>query len=95
MKIAFVHQPWNDPTPPIRGGSIPIWIDRVARELASRCEVAVIGTGRGRRVERDRDGGVDYVRLPARLTRAECDFIAEALIAAAETVMGTPRAYGT
>lgn len=35
------------------------------------------------------------VRLPARLTRAECDFIAEALIAAAETVMGTPRAYGT
>ncbi|TNF18728.1 MAG: aminotransferase class I/II-fold pyridoxal phosphate-dependent enzyme [Rhodobacteraceae bacterium] len=35
------------------------------------------------------------VRLPARLTRAECDFIAEALVAAAETVMGQSRAYGT
>ncbi|WP_323767751.1 DegT/DnrJ/EryC1/StrS family aminotransferase [Marinovum sp.] len=35
------------------------------------------------------------VRLPARLTRAECDFVAEALIAAALTVMGETRAYGT
>lgn len=35
------------------------------------------------------------VRLPARLTRADCDFIAEALIAAAEAVMGETRAYGT
>lgn len=35
------------------------------------------------------------VRLPARLTRAECDVVAEALIAAAESVMGETRAYGT
>lgn len=35
------------------------------------------------------------VRLPARLTRAECDAIADALIAAAAAVMGAPRAYGT
>ncbi|MGY3436337.1 MULTISPECIES: DegT/DnrJ/EryC1/StrS family aminotransferase [unclassified Marinovum] len=35
------------------------------------------------------------VRLPARLTREECDYIADALIGAAESVMGAPRAYGT
>lgn len=35
------------------------------------------------------------VRLPARLTRAELDFIAEALIDAAEEVMTPRQAYGT
>ncbi|MEX5727015.1 dTDP-4-amino-4,6-dideoxygalactose transaminase [Rhodovulum iodosum] len=35
------------------------------------------------------------VRLPARLTRPELDFIADALIAAAEDVKDQPRAYGT
>jgi len=35
------------------------------------------------------------VRLPVRLTRAELDFIAEALLAAAEDVQGETRAYGT
>ena len=35
------------------------------------------------------------VRLPVRLTRAELDFIADALIAAAEDVKGETRAYGT
>ncbi|WP_442920382.1 DegT/DnrJ/EryC1/StrS family aminotransferase [Marinovum sp. 1_MG-2023] len=35
------------------------------------------------------------VRLPARLTRAECDFVADALITAADQVMGARRAYGT
>ncbi|MFW5654629.1 MAG: DegT/DnrJ/EryC1/StrS family aminotransferase [Roseicyclus sp.] len=36
------------------------------------------------------------VRLPARLQRPDLDFIAEALLAAAEDVMGeAPRAYGT
>ncbi|MBE0452099.1 DegT/DnrJ/EryC1/StrS family aminotransferase [Roseovarius autotrophicus] len=35
------------------------------------------------------------VRLPARLTRAECDVIAGALLAAADTVTGARRAYGT
>jgi dTDP-4-amino-4,6-dideoxygalactose transaminase len=35
------------------------------------------------------------VRLPARLTRAECDVIAETLLVAAETVTGGRRAYGT
>lgn len=35
------------------------------------------------------------VRLPARLTQQDHDFIADALIAAAEDVMGPPRAYGT
>jgi dTDP-4-amino-4,6-dideoxygalactose transaminase len=34
-------------------------------------------------------------RLPARLTRAELDVIADALVMAAEDVMGAPRAYGT
>ncbi|WP_101065423.1 DegT/DnrJ/EryC1/StrS family aminotransferase [Roseovarius salinarum] len=34
-------------------------------------------------------------RLPARLTRPELDTIADALIMAAEDVMGQPRAYGT
>jgi len=35
------------------------------------------------------------VRLPVRLTKAELDFIADALIAAAEDVKGEVRAYGT
>ena len=35
------------------------------------------------------------VRLPARLTRPELDFIADALTTAAEAVMGERRAYGT
>jgi len=35
------------------------------------------------------------VRLPARLTRAECDAIAGALVAAAAAVTGARRAYGT
>ena len=35
------------------------------------------------------------VRLPVRLTRPELDFIAEALLAAAEDVQGEARAYGT
>ena len=34
-------------------------------------------------------------RLPARLTRRELDFIANALLSAAESVMEQPRAYGT
>lgn len=34
-------------------------------------------------------------RLPARLTLAECDAVAEILLRAAETVMGEQRAYGT
>lgn len=35
------------------------------------------------------------VRLPARLTPEDCDFIADALVSAAEAVMGEARAYGT
>lgn len=35
------------------------------------------------------------VRLPARLTRAECDMVADALIGAAHDVMAEERAYGT
>jgi len=35
------------------------------------------------------------VRLPARLTRSELDFIAEALIGAADEAMTPRRAYGT
>ena len=36
-----------------------------------------------------------YVRLPARLTVAECDLIAEAILRAAQEVMGNLRAFGT
>ncbi|WP_317057657.1 DegT/DnrJ/EryC1/StrS family aminotransferase [Roseovarius rhodophyticola] len=35
------------------------------------------------------------VRLPARLSREELDIISEALVMAAQDVMGIPRAYGT
>ena len=35
------------------------------------------------------------VRLPARLTLAECDLIAQALVRAAQDVMGNLRAFGT
>jgi len=35
------------------------------------------------------------VRLPARLAKADLDFIAEALLAAAEDIKADARAYGT
>jgi hypothetical protein len=35
------------------------------------------------------------VRLPARLTAAELDYIADALVGAAAAAMDAPRAYGT
>jgi hypothetical protein len=35
------------------------------------------------------------VRLPVRLTKAELDFIADALLDAATEVFGEARAYGT
>ena len=43
MKVALVHQPWNDPTPPVQSGSIAIWIDKVAALLAPHCEVVIYG----------------------------------------------------
>ena len=35
------------------------------------------------------------VRLPARLTQADCDFIADVLVSAASQAMTPERAYGT
>ncbi len=66
MKVALVHQPWNDPTPPVESGSIAIWIDRVAARLAREHGVEVVVYGRNRSggwQEETRDGVTDC-RVP-------------------------------
>ncbi len=41
MRVAFVHQPWNEAGPPVESGSVAIWVYQVARRLARSCQVTV------------------------------------------------------
>ena len=43
MRIALVHQPWDDADPDRRDGSLAIWTWEVGRRLAQRHEVHVFG----------------------------------------------------
>lgn len=46
MRVAFINQPWNRITPPIRTGSVAIWTYHVANRLAGRHSVALYGRGK-------------------------------------------------
>lgn len=52
------------PVPPVRGGAIQTYIDAVAPLLAKEHEVTVLGRTDPSLPERDRKGGVAYVRVP-------------------------------
>ncbi len=66
MKVAFVSQPIDSiDLPPVRGGSITIWIYHVARELAKDCDVIVYGKKDGYLKKIVFDEGVEYRLLPS------------------------------
>ncbi|UJS17828.1 MAG: glycosyltransferase family 4 protein [Candidatus Jettenia sp.] len=62
MKIAFVSQPWNQ-CPPVKGGSISIWINEVARRLSKACDVVVYANSSKLQKKKELDGGVYYRRI--------------------------------
>lgn len=64
VRVALVHQPWNDPTPPVQSGSIAIWIDRVAPLLAPHAEVVIYGKSPTNRWGEQRHAGVTYRFVP-------------------------------
>ena len=66
MKVAFVNQPIDDiDLPPVRAGSITIWIYHVARRLAKHCDVIVYGKKDGFQNKIEYDEGVEYRFLPS------------------------------
>lgn len=65
MRIAFVCQPWEQVTPPVQSGSIPIWSSQVSRRLARRHDVAIYSRNwRSLRGTSTGADGVTYLRLP-------------------------------
>ncbi|RMF81489.1 MAG: glycosyltransferase family 1 protein [Planctomycetota bacterium] len=60
MKIAFVHQPWDDAVPRQREGSLAIWVHEVSRRLAREHEVHVFGRGPNGAATHTDDAGVAY-----------------------------------
>lgn len=62
MKIAFISQPWNH-CPPIKTGSISVWIHEVARRLAKTCNVIVYANSSRYQKKEDYEEGVYYRRL--------------------------------
>ncbi len=71
MRVALLHQPFNDPVPPVRAGSIAIWTDRVASQLAERGDVDVVvyGAGAARGVQASRHGRVELRQVSVRADR--------------------------
>lgn len=66
MKVAFVNQPIDTiDLPPVRAGSITIWIYHVARKLSEYCDVIVYGKNSGFRKKIEYDNGVEYRLLPS------------------------------
>lgn len=65
MKIAFVHQPWDDANPVVKEGSLAIWTDEVGRRLAEDHEVLVFGRHNPARQWVEERDGIRYfgVRL--------------------------------
>lgn len=62
MKIAFVAQPF-DVLPPVRGGSIAIYIDEVARRLAPFHEITVYSARAADQAAQEECQGIRHVRL--------------------------------
>lgn len=68
VTIAFVNQPWNPFLPPVQGGSIAIWNDRVARVLAGdpATRVVLLGGTKGSRMVSRTDGRLAFRAVPLR-----------------------------
>lgn len=64
MRIALVCTE-KLPVPPVRGGAIQTYIDGVLPFLQARHEVTVVGRTDQALPDRERAGGVRYVRIPA------------------------------
>src|SRR5688572_5294896 len=66
MRIAFIPQPFETMNPPVRGGSLSMWIYYMGRICARRGhEVTVFGNHGGRRQTRSlRHDDVSYVFTP-------------------------------
>ncbi|MFZ5827515.1 MAG: glycosyltransferase family 4 protein [Bacillota bacterium] len=64
MRIALVCTE-KLPVPPVKGGAIQTYIDGVLPFLAARHEVTVVGRSDPALPDRERAGGIRYVRLPA------------------------------
>jgi glycosyltransferase involved in cell wall biosynthesis len=47
VRIALVNQPWNPVVPPVRSGSVAIWIYQIALRLARTHDVTVFGPRTG------------------------------------------------
>ncbi len=62
MKVAFVNQPWNW-VPPVKGGSIAIWIHEIARRLAGSCDVVVYTRAAPFQKKVENEEGVHYRRF--------------------------------
>lgn len=63
MKIAFVNQPWNRVTLPVRSGSVAIWTYEVARRLAKSHEIIVYAKRDPDQEKVEWDDGVQYRRV--------------------------------
>ncbi|MEZ5276852.1 MAG: glycosyltransferase family 4 protein [Opitutaceae bacterium] len=63
MKIAFVSQPFDNMTPPVRGGSLSMWIYYMARICARRGHEVTVFGNHGSRLhsKKCRHDGVEYV----------------------------------
>ena len=71
MHLAFVAQPFDSMVPPVRGGSLSLWIYYMARLCASRGHTVTVfgnhGTAWGARSTRH--DGVDYIFTPTGVDR--------------------------
>ncbi len=74
MKVAFINQPWNW-VPPVKGGSIAIWIHEVARRLARMCEVLVYSRSAPFQKDVECEEGVYYRRFPTAVDERLLDLL--------------------
>jgi spore coat protein SA len=71
MRIAFVAQPFDTMVPPVRGGSLSMWIYYMARLCAARGHEPVIFGNHGENFARRtaREDGVEYIFTPTGLDK--------------------------
>ena len=63
MKIAFLHQPWNQIVPDNPQGSVPIWTAEVAKRLSQGHEIYVYSRKRRGPMQEELHGNLRYVRI--------------------------------
>ena len=61
LRIAFVHQPWSDVTPPVkRADSVALWTDQVAHRLGKDNSVVCYSLRHPHHAESSTFGGIEY-----------------------------------